>query len=262
MAIEVAESSTGGEVARTTPAARSTFGSEVLQLLSSDHPGLILVSSPLDGKNFHAWSKAVRHALGAKSKPGLSPRYGQCNGPLLYQLENGRFLLLDKFLMGLNDEYDNIRSQILVNEPLPSVNMAYSLVLRVEKQRTRVIFLLLCSVLKCSCFEKQRQVHINVIEPPEGVSMHTGVYDRKKDGNNFRRRSAVEKRGLKCEHCNRLRHDKTTCFKLHSVPDWYKELNDQRKKNTTGGKVVFAVNNAERTVQQEEKKEEKAYVLM
>ncbi|KAL0410884.1 UNVERIFIED_CONTAM: hypothetical protein Slati_3678100 [Sesamum latifolium] len=71
MATEVAESSTGGEVARTTPAARSTSGSEVLQLLSSDHPGLILVSSPLDGKNFHAWSRAVRRVLGAKSKLGF-----------------------------------------------------------------------------------------------------------------------------------------------------------------------------------------------
>ncbi|KAL0361434.1 UNVERIFIED_CONTAM: Retrovirus-related Pol polyprotein from transposon RE1 [Sesamum radiatum] len=345
MATGVAESSTGGEIARTTPVARSTYGSEVLQLLSSDHPGLILVSSPLDGKNFHAWSRAVRRALGAKSKLGfitgtcvkptgdpelieqwtrvdcmvalwllnamtksisnafiyaksarslwivLNQRYGQCNGPLLYQLEReissatqGDLTVVDyftkiqllwdeliqlrplrectcgctctcgiakdtddlieerqlmQFLMGLNDEYDNIHSQILVNEPLPSVNMAYSLVLRVEKQR---------------------QVHMNVIEPPEGVAIHTGVYDRKKDGNNFRRRGAVAKRGLKCEHCNRLGHDKTTCFKLHGMPDWYKELNDQRKKNTTGGKVVYAVHNAERTVQHEEKKEEKASV--
>ncbi|KAL0405758.1 UNVERIFIED_CONTAM: Retrovirus-related Pol polyprotein from transposon RE2 [Sesamum latifolium] len=90
--------------------------------------------------------------------------------------------------------------------------------------------------------------------------MHIGVYDRKKDGNNFRRRGAVDKRGLKCEHCNRLGHDKTTCFKLHGVPDWYKELNDQRKKNTTGGKAIFAVHNAKRKVQHEEKKEEKASV--
>ncbi|KAL0405757.1 UNVERIFIED_CONTAM: hypothetical protein Slati_3889600 [Sesamum latifolium] len=137
MATEVAESSIGGEVARTTPDARSTSGSEVLQLLSSDHPGLILVSSPLDVTEL----RSSRRALGAKSKLGfitgtcvkptgdpelieqwtrvdcmvaswllntmtrsisnafiyaksarslwivLNQRYGQCNGPLLYQLE-------------------------------------------------------------------------------------------------------------------------------------------------------------------------------
>lgn len=38
--------------------------------------------------------------------------------------------------MGLNESFDPIRSQILVLDPLPSVNKAYSMVLRVEKQRS------------------------------------------------------------------------------------------------------------------------------
>lgn len=37
--------------------------------------------------------------------------------------------------MGLNDSYGHVRNQILLMEPLPSVNRAYSMVLRVEKQR-------------------------------------------------------------------------------------------------------------------------------
>lgn len=37
--------------------------------------------------------------------------------------------------MGLNDGYDNKWNQILLMEPLPSVNKAYSMVLCVEKQR-------------------------------------------------------------------------------------------------------------------------------
>ncbi|KAL0310614.1 UNVERIFIED_CONTAM: hypothetical protein Sangu_2356100 [Sesamum angustifolium] len=229
------------EGAYATPM-RSSYSSEVLQLLSSDHPGLVLVSSPLDGKNFLAWSRAVRRALGAKSKLGfitgacrkptgdpelieqwtrvdyLEQRYGQRNGPLLYQLEReiasvsqGDLSIVDyftkiqmlwdelvqvrpipectcgctctcgvakatadlaeqrqlmQFLMGLNDEYDTVRSQILVNEPLPSVNVAYSMVLRVEKQR---------------------QVHL--AEPHEGAAMHAVTYDKKKELNSFRRRS-------------------------------------------------------------------------
>lgn len=42
---------------------------------------------------------------------------------------------LIQFLMGLNDAYDPIRGQILLMEPLPNANKAYSMVLRVEKQR-------------------------------------------------------------------------------------------------------------------------------
>ena len=40
-----------------------------------------------------------------------------------------------QFLMGLNESFDGIRSQILLLDPFPSVNKVYSMVLRIEKQR-------------------------------------------------------------------------------------------------------------------------------
>ena len=42
---------------------------------------------------------------------------------------------LMQFLMGLNESFDGIRSQILLLDLLPSVNKVYSMVLRIEKQR-------------------------------------------------------------------------------------------------------------------------------
>lgn len=42
---------------------------------------------------------------------------------------------LIQFLMGLNEIYDNVRSQILVLDLLPTVNKALSMILRVEKQK-------------------------------------------------------------------------------------------------------------------------------
>ncbi|KAL0370630.1 UNVERIFIED_CONTAM: Retrovirus-related Pol polyprotein from transposon RE1 [Sesamum angustifolium] len=39
-----------------------------------------------------------------------------------------------QFLMGLHESFDHVRNHILLMEPLPSVNKAYSMVLRVEKQ--------------------------------------------------------------------------------------------------------------------------------
>ena len=39
-----------------------------------------------------------------------------------------------KFLMGLNDSFAGVRSNTLLQDPLPTVNKAYSLVLRHEKQ--------------------------------------------------------------------------------------------------------------------------------
>ena len=40
-----------------------------------------------------------------------------------------------QFLMHLNDEYEAIRGQILLLDPLPTVNKAYSMIQRVERQR-------------------------------------------------------------------------------------------------------------------------------
>ncbi|KAK4381354.1 hypothetical protein Sango_2975700 [Sesamum angolense] len=59
---------------------------------------------------------------------------------------------LVQFLMGLNDSYDSIRNQILIMNPFPSINNAYSMVLRVERQRL---------------------VNMQAADSSEGVALHT-----------------------------------------------------------------------------------------
>ncbi|KAJ8763304.1 hypothetical protein K2173_001442 [Erythroxylum novogranatense] len=75
----------------------------------------------------------------------IEKRLGENNGPLRYQLQREVSSLeqgsdsreestkLMQFLMGLNPTFDNVRSQILNLEPLPHIDKAYSMVLRVEK---------------------------------------------------------------------------------------------------------------------------------
>lgn len=41
-----------------------------------------------------------------------------------------------QFLMGLNEGFDTVRNQILMQEPLPSANKAYAMLLNVESQRS------------------------------------------------------------------------------------------------------------------------------
>lgn len=40
-----------------------------------------------------------------------------------------------QFLIGLNEGFEQARSQILMQDPLPSINKAYSVILKVEAQR-------------------------------------------------------------------------------------------------------------------------------
>ncbi|GJZ34068.1 retrovirus-related pol polyprotein from transposon TNT 1-94 [Tanacetum coccineum] len=82
-----------------------------LYIANSDHPGMVLTNTPFNGSNFLGWSRNVKMALGAKlklrfidgsyNKPNaflyaqsacdlwkeIAERYGQSNGPLIYQLE-------------------------------------------------------------------------------------------------------------------------------------------------------------------------------
>ncbi|KAK6148500.1 hypothetical protein DH2020_019412 [Rehmannia glutinosa] len=46
------------------------------------------------------------------------------------------------------------------------------------------------------------------------------------------RRTKEEKAKLTCEHCRAPGHEISECFKLHGYPDWFKDLKEQRRRNT------------------------------
>ncbi|KAL0456806.1 UNVERIFIED_CONTAM: hypothetical protein Slati_1019800 [Sesamum latifolium] len=55
-----------GDGEKGTTSQRSQGDSDALRLQNTDHPGMGLVSVPLDGTNYLSCSRAVRLALGAK----------------------------------------------------------------------------------------------------------------------------------------------------------------------------------------------------
>ncbi|KAL0387499.1 UNVERIFIED_CONTAM: Retrovirus-related Pol polyprotein from transposon RE1 [Sesamum radiatum] len=111
----------------------------------------------------------------------LEQRYGECNGPQLYQLQReicsmtqgetdmAAFTQLMQFLMGLSDVFDSVRHQLLVMDPVPSINKAYAMVQSVEKQR---------------------QVHMELSESTENVALHY------KELQDKRRRDTIPARGF------------------------------------------------------------------
>ncbi|KAL9231947.1 hypothetical protein vseg_007105 [Gypsophila vaccaria] len=302
-----------------------------LYLSTSDFPGMQLVSTPFNGKNYIHWSRGIMMALGSKNKQGfltgktampeassskhsqwqrcdfmircwilnsmstgvkegfmtakstkqlwneIFERYGQSNGPLLYKLKKDlrnisqndsnvaeyftnlkrrwddieelesipecscgvmekctcnilkKMLQLASqekvltFLMGLNDCYDTLRTNILSMEPLPSINKAYSFVQQIESQKN--ITNILQSSQEVSAMASERSF-IN----HSGGSNSGGWH---KDA----KRTKVDDRW--CSFCRKTGHVKDTCFKLH--PE--QRLNYQSRNPTqryTGHK--FAAN--------------------
>ncbi|KAJ9140857.1 hypothetical protein P3X46_031452 [Hevea brasiliensis] len=95
---------------------------------------------------------------------------------------------LMQFLMGLNDSYDQVRSQILVSDPLLTVNKAYSSVLQVETQK---------------------EIQLNLTENINSIALAT-KYDARKGH---------------CDYYNLDGHTREGCFKLIGYPDWFKNRN-------------------------------------
>ncbi|KAL0309364.1 UNVERIFIED_CONTAM: Retrovirus-related Pol polyprotein from transposon RE1 [Sesamum radiatum] len=203
----------------------------------------------------------------------LEERYGESNGPLVYQLqraiasirqgthtvieyfnnltslwdeldclkppkvctcglcvcgftkvtaEEENLTKLVQFLMGLDDSYDSIRNQILVMDPFPSVNKAYAMVLRIERQR---------------------MINAQTGENVDNVALHTkwndsrsntgsrGVLQNLNKGG-YKGKGLIDKRTQICTNCGKTGHTKDTCFKLHGVPDWYRDMKEQRRGET------------------------------
>ncbi|XP_020235521.1 uncharacterized protein LOC109815266 [Cajanus cajan] len=91
------------------------------------------------------------------------------------------------FLMGLNEGYSHIRGQILLMDPIPSIEKVFSLVMQEEKQQ-----------------------EIGIAEN----SNDTPTVFTYKSGSN----DSSSKNRPKCEHCQKLCHTKDKCFKLHGYP--------------------------------------------
>jgi hypothetical protein len=102
-----------------------------------------------------------------------------------------------QFLMGLNDSFSQIRGQILLIDPLPSINKVFSLIIQEERQR-----------------------EINV----GSVAQDSAVLFSKTVSNQPSRFVKQYNRKEKpvCTHCGFIGHTVDKCYKLHGYPPGYK----------------------------------------
>ncbi|KAL0456528.1 UNVERIFIED_CONTAM: hypothetical protein Slati_0992000 [Sesamum latifolium] len=210
---EIGESNRRVAVAETGEGSRQQMPKTLL-LHGSDHPGMVLIGTLLTKNNYLTWSYAVKRALRAKMKfsfieahfyTSYSVKFllwhkctcGRCTcGVTKTIADQATFSKLIEFLMGLSETFDHMRDQLLVIDPVPSVNNAYSMILRVEKQR---------------------EVHMEGNDTIESVAMQVRTGEKRdyfpKGGN--QRKLFVDKKRLHCDNCGRVGHTRETCFKLH-----------------------------------------------
>ncbi|KAJ0627129.1 putative RNA-directed DNA polymerase [Helianthus annuus] len=135
-----------------------------------------------------------------------------CNASTQFNSFN-HLIKLMQFLMGLDNAYQTVRTSLLIREPLPSLQDAFSIVSREESHRS--------SNLSGS---NDRSVGL--------FAKTTSVVDNKKK---FVKNS---NQNLKCTNCNKTGHTVDKCFELIGYPSWMKPpRGNQGKKNSSSNNV-------------------------
>ncbi|KAK4399648.1 Retrovirus-related Pol polyprotein from transposon RE1 [Sesamum angolense] len=91
--------------------------------------------------------------------------------------------------------------------------------------------------------ERQRRVHLEYADVRENTAMNTRnmEYNLNTGHRMFqKKKGSMEKKHMICEHCCKPGNNKETCFKLHGIPEWYKDLNEHKKRRTFNNRVYVA----------------------
>ncbi|GJZ72463.1 hypothetical protein Tco_0636314 [Tanacetum coccineum] len=127
--------------------------------------------------------------------------------------KHNQLIKLMQFLMGLDDNYLAIRSNILTREPLPLVKDAFAIV---------------------SGEESHRNITFSRATKPTASVFAAKTFDKKRFNNNNNSRgssssSNTNNKGpnpnIKCTNCNKIRHIVDRCFKILGYPAGYVKRN-------------------------------------
>ncbi|XP_021746757.1 uncharacterized protein LOC110712595 [Chenopodium quinoa] len=146
-----------------------------------------------------------------KHEPLIGCKRGKCTCDVGKQHANRREGdRLQQFLLGLYSEYyATLRSTLLSQDPLPTLNRAFQTI--AQEKRVRGI--------------------ANIKEEPPEVA----GFAVRMEPNTKPRLSRAERAALVCTYCNKKSHDSTTCFDKHGVPAWYIEKYGSKDENKGAG---------------------------
>ena len=122
---------------------------------------------------------------------------------------------LYQFLVGINDNLDKEKCDLLHQDPLPTLDAVYA-----TKRRE-----ITCRGIMGGDSSSGRG--------PSEICSGMVVHHRSENSSSWRE----DRSFLKCSHCGGSRHTKDGCFKLIGYPEWWEEL--KQRKAATKAKVSW-----------------------
>ncbi|KAK8921731.1 hypothetical protein KSP39_PZI020888 [Platanthera zijinensis] len=136
---------------------------------------------------------------------------------------------LIRFLKGLTEQYATVRSQIMLLDPLPTVNKAFSLVTQQERQFHSII---------PSSTDVQTFNTTGVLPTHPSANWAQKNFNKGKGRGNKNQISNAGKGNSTnrlCTHCGKTNHTIDSCFYLHGFPPGYKTKTDKSINTITSG---------------------------
>ncbi|XP_055814449.1 uncharacterized protein LOC129884121 [Solanum dulcamara] len=126
-----------------------------------------------------------------------------------------------QFLMGLNETFIGVRSNILLSSPLPTIGQAYSLVIQDEKQR---------------------EIHATPNYPGESSSfMAANQHPRRfNDHKNQKLAYDTKKTTVYSNYCKKPGHTIDKCYKIHGFPADFKFTKQRKFQNNIQSNNAFS----------------------
>ncbi|KAF7842470.1 UBN2_3 domain-containing protein [Senna tora] len=261
---------------RTSTPAISKEREGTYRLHNSNHPHMALVNTTLDGKNFFAWSIAMRTALEAKDKVGFIdgsvPEPEEASERRKWKMVDSMVKtwitnslskeIADTFVYCVSAKalwdvlaqrygtrnaphvYQIQRHTSSVRQGADSVTLYYNKLHRCWDEMDRVMPTPACT---CAKYEAQREIGLTYSSAVETPSLMMAKAQQGKNDGNYKKRDPSKKDKV-CEHCNGNGHTKDTCFKIHGYPEWWKEFKE--KKAAANGKKAVSNMATEKIIQE------------
>ncbi|GJR81518.1 ribonuclease H-like domain-containing protein [Tanacetum coccineum] len=212
--------------------------SSPLHLHPNDSATLTIVSVKLKGtENYQVWSYAMLLALEGKNKTGLLMGLIEdlilmrctCHAAEDFKKHN-QLMKLMQFLMGLDDGYMQIRSNILSRDELPDVRFAYAIISSEESYRVVSSSGVGTSQRSQSSVFSSNVGNKNNAQRPQASVSNSRPSNMTRPVNSRNRRP---NRGspLVCENCGFNGHTMDRCFKLIGYPPDFGKRNNSSNTN-------------------------------
>lgn len=123
------------------------------------------------------------------------------------------------FLAGLDDNFEQVRGEILRKDPIPDLEECYALVRREDVRR---------GVMNGQL--ENAEASAMVIRNRSNQNWSSQYQQDKKKNIHPKNGNGGDKSSYKCTHCDQTGHTKNRCYELVGYPEWWDHNRDSRKK--------------------------------